>query len=161
MFGIGIYHPKKEENVGTLFRSAYCLGADFIFTIGRRYKRQASDTCNTPAHIPLYEFETYDRFNRWYDCYREEIPASLIGIECPEDTFKYTACSLYDFNHPKDAIYLLGSEDHGLPERVLYDMDNVVYTPMSRGKCLNVSATGSIVMYDRIAKIRNPSLEHI
>jgi tRNA(Leu) C34 or U34 (ribose-2'-O)-methylase TrmL len=43
-FEIGIYHPKTRNNVGTLWRSAYQLGASGLFTIGRRYERQSSDT---------------------------------------------------------------------------------------------------------------------
>lgn len=39
-FGIGIYHVKNEENIGTLWRSANISGADFIFTIDRRYNGQ-------------------------------------------------------------------------------------------------------------------------
>ena len=56
---IGIYHTKTECNVGTLYRSAYQLGAAFVFTIGRRYKKQASDTYNTTLHIPLYHYESF------------------------------------------------------------------------------------------------------
>ena len=39
-FGIGIHHVKNEENIGMLWHSADILGADFIFTIGRRYNEQ-------------------------------------------------------------------------------------------------------------------------
>lgn len=39
-YGIGIYETKEETNVGTLWRSAQNFGADFIFTIGARYKTQ-------------------------------------------------------------------------------------------------------------------------
>ncbi len=35
-FEIGIFHPKTKENIGTLWRSAYQLGAAGIFTIGKR-----------------------------------------------------------------------------------------------------------------------------
>lgn len=43
MFGIGVYHPKHEINIGTLIRSAYIFGANYVFTVGRRYKRQSSE----------------------------------------------------------------------------------------------------------------------
>jgi len=43
-FGIGIQNIKTESNIGTLWRSANILGADFIYTIGKRYKKQSSDT---------------------------------------------------------------------------------------------------------------------
>ncbi len=39
-FGIGIYQAKRFENVGVLWRGAYQLGASYIFTIGKRYRRQ-------------------------------------------------------------------------------------------------------------------------
>lgn len=32
-YGIGIYHPKTTENVGTLWRSAHNFGADFPTSI--------------------------------------------------------------------------------------------------------------------------------
>ena len=42
-FEIGIYRPKHWENVGTLWRSAWQLGAAGIFTIGAKPKRQITD----------------------------------------------------------------------------------------------------------------------
>lgn len=33
-FGIGVYHSKNADNIGTLWRSAAIFGADFIFTNG-------------------------------------------------------------------------------------------------------------------------------
>lgn len=46
-FEIGIFHSKTEQNIGTLWRSAYQLGASGIFTIGKRYKEMSSDTYKT------------------------------------------------------------------------------------------------------------------
>ncbi len=139
-FGIGIYHTKTEINVGTLWRSARNFGAAFIFTIGRRYRQQASDTTNTQQHIPLYHFETFEDFrhHRPMDC-------PLIGIEQTD-----TSVSITGFKHPSRAIYLLGAEDHGLPPEILSRCQSVVHidTPM----CLNVAVAGSIVMFDRAAK---------
>lgn len=37
-FGIGVYQIKRSENIGTLWRSAYILGASFIFTIEKNTK---------------------------------------------------------------------------------------------------------------------------
>ena len=57
-FGIGIYQAKRFENVGVLWRGAYQLGASFIFTIGKRYRRQ--DEIGTPfccfGYFGLYVF---------------------------------------------------------------------------------------------------------
>lgn len=38
-FGIGILNNVDELNIGTLWRSAYILGASFIFTVDRKYKK--------------------------------------------------------------------------------------------------------------------------
>lgn len=54
--GIGIVNGKSAVNVGTLWRSAHAMGADFIFTVGRRYARQCSDTTSAWRHVPLFSF---------------------------------------------------------------------------------------------------------
>ena len=139
-FGIGVYNIKTEMNLGTLWRSAQNFGASFIFTIGRRYKKQASDTLKTSKHIPLYEYQTLDDFY-------EHMPKDCLLV-CVEQEDK--AKNLKDFSHPERAIYLLGAEDYGLPEKIMKG-HSVVYidTPM----CLNVAVAGSIVMYDRFSKL--------
>ena len=139
-FGIGIYHGKTEANIGTLWRSAAILGADFIFTIGRRYKRQSSDTMKAWRHIPLYNFESYDDFFKHipYDC-------KVIAVELDDNSVP-----LEGYDHPERCVYLLGAEDHGLPRNVL---DKCYQTVQLIGDyCMNVATAGSIIMYDRAAK---------
>ena len=60
--GIGIVGAKTEHNVGSLWRSAFQLGAQFIFTVGHRYTNQASDTLLTHKRLPLFEFPTWRDF---------------------------------------------------------------------------------------------------
>ena len=103
-FGIGIYQAKRFENVGVLWRGAYQLGASFIFTIGKRYRRQASDTTATWAHIPLYTYTAFDDFF-------EALPygCRLVGVEAG-------GTLVAGLRHPERAVYLLGAEDGGLPK---------------------------------------------
>lgn len=140
-FGIGVINGKCEANIGTLWRSANIMGAQFIFTIGRRYpKKQSTDTMQTPRHIPLFEYETWEDFKKNIprDC--EVIAVELDERSKPIETMK----------HPERAIYLLGAEDRGIPDIVLQDCKRIIQLP---GKhCLNVSVAGSIVMYDRFLK---------
>jgi tRNA G18 (ribose-2'-O)-methylase SpoU len=138
--GIGIVAGKTPENVGTLWRSANLLGAGFIFTIGGRYKRQCSDTMQTPRHLPLWEFEDFE-------CFDHSRPAgcALVGVELDEK-----ARPLKDFCHPPRAVYLLGAEDDGLPYEVLERCQSIVQLPGRHS--LNVAVAGSIVLYDRLAK---------
>lgn len=137
-FEIGLFHTKTKQNVGTLWRSAYQLGASGIFTIGKRYKGQVSDTCKADRHIPLRHFETFDDF-----LVQRPLGALLIGIEMGGVPLKV-------FQHPKRAIYLLGAEDYGLSQTVIEQCDYVVSLESVGVNSFNVAVAGSIVMYDRV-----------
>lgn len=136
-FGIGIFHPKKNVNIGTLWRSAYNFGASFIFTIGRSGIKQSSDTTKAHRHIPLFEYKTFEEFYKSlpYGC-------DLIGVEQDKKSL-----DLQSFIHPERAVYLLGAEDNGLPQKILNKCSGLV--EIDSPLCLNVSVAGSIVMYDR------------
>ena len=135
-FGIGIYHIKHEVNLGTLWRSACSFGASFIFTIGKRYSRQSSDTTKTWRHVPLYHYESIDDLFLPYSC-------RLVGIELGGE-------SIREYKHPERCIYLLGAEDHGLPSEIMDKCHEVIEIPSVNEYCLNVASAGSIVMYDRL-----------
>lgn len=140
-FGIGIYHTKTRQNIGTLWRSASQLNASFIFTIGERYRRQSSDTVKAYRHIPLYKYTNFQDFqqHRPYDC-------PLIGIEMQEKSV-----DLDDFKHPERAVYLLGAEDTGLPPAVIKECQHLISMD-SGGYSFNVAVAGSLVLYDRKRK---------
>lgn len=145
-FGIGIFHPKHDCNIGTLFRSAFAFNASFVFTIGRKYRTQSSDTPKSIQQIPYYHYLTYENFYG-------NLPKGC-RIVCIEISEK--ARSLPNFVHPEQCIYLLGNEGNGIPEKHLNDK-LVVQIPTQF--CLNVSTAGSIVMYDRVAKEKSLSYE--
>ena len=140
--GIGVERSKTAANVGTLWRSAAILGASFIFTIGRRWPDQAGDTVKAWRHVPMFEFATLDAL---------ALPqgAELIGVEMDSD-----ARSLADFAHPRQAVYLLGSEDRGLSSAALDRCSRIVSLPGAYS--LNVAVAGSIVLYDRATKLVAP-----
>lgn len=144
-FEIGIYHPKTDINVGTLWRSAFQLGAQGIFTIGRRYKRQASDTVNAMLQIPLRHYETIEDFLK-----NRPINACLIGVEMG-------GRQIESFVHPKQAIYLLGAEDYGLPQEIMDKCKHIVSLGSCRTLSYNVSVAGSIIMYNRFQQEGNRS----
>ena len=61
---------------------------------------------------------------------------------------------LDEFEHPENAVYLLGSEDNGIPPRVLEACGACVALSAERYASYNVAMAGSIVLYDRLAKRR-------
>lgn len=137
--GIGIFDFRHEVNCGTLFRSALAFDNDFIFTIGRPYKTQSGDTCNSKRHIPCYNYKDCDDFI-------SHLPNGCqpVIIEISDK-----AHNLKNFAHPERAAYLLGSEGGGIPKKMM-EKYQVVSIPTK--VCLNLAVAGSVVLYDRLSK---------
>lgn len=138
-FGVAIYHPRHEINVGGLWRSALAFGAAFVATVGRRYTTQASDTAKTDRAIPLHHFADIDDLVT-------HLPHScpLVGVE--QDP---RAASLTVYQHRPRALYLLGAEDHGLPQAVVDRCHDLVQIPSAVPWPLNVASAGTVVLAHR------------
>jgi len=139
-FAIGIIQTKCEANVGTLIRSAYAFGANFVFTVGRRYKPQAS-SLKLKRHIPVFHFDTFAEAQKCMPGDIEYVAVELTPKSKP----------LHNYVHPERAVYLLGAEDKGIPEDIL-SLPNMCKVQIHSILCLNVATAGSIVMYDRLSK---------
>lgn len=137
-FGLALYNPKTSANWGSLVRTANLLECSFVAAIGARYPIQSSDTLKTHRHVPTYKFNTFEEFIQYAvpkDCL-------LVGIELDD-----RAKNLKEFVHPERAIYLLGSEDKGLPKEILEKCDACV--KLDGRYYMNVAVAGSIVLYHR------------
>ena len=66
---------------------------------------------------------------------------------------------LEEFIHPRNAIYILGSEDHGVPKAVVRGCREVVSLECVNYGSYNVAVAGSLVMYDRMVKLRRAEKE--
>jgi len=139
-FGVGVYRGKTESNHGSLWRSAWQLGASFIFTVGARFKRTAGDTTNAHLNLPCYTYTEWPDFAK-----ARPHSTSLVAVEMG-------GVPLADFEHPERAIYLLGSEDNGLPKAALEACHHVVSLPSVRSESFNVAVAGSLIMFDRYTK---------
>jgi len=137
-FEIGIYHPKTETNMGTLWRSALQLGASGVFTIGKRYRKQSTDTNAVIYNLPLRHYEDWEQF-----CANRPHGAQLVAVEMG-------GVSLSVFAHPDCAIYVLGAEDSGLPPKILAKCQAVVALEAVGPLSYNVAVAGSVVMYHRV-----------
>jgi len=141
-FGIGIVRGKTESNHGMLWRSASQLGAAFTFTVGQRYNRndKICDTYDSTKVIPYYACDEWADFVKM-----RPFGTPLVGVEMG-------GSSLPSFDHPECCIYVLGAEDHGLPNVVRNACHHVISIPAARAESFNVAVSGSIIMYDRLAK---------
>lgn len=141
--GIGIYNPRYYCNVGTLWRSAAIFGADFIFTVGEgRYKAEKADVTNAHHHIPLFTFKSIEQLKDVLHPNCDIVIVELVN----------KAVMLSEFVHPDRAIYLLGSEDEGLPPHIIATSSNSKRIKLPGKISLNVATAGSIVLYDRVVK---------
>lgn len=142
-FGIGIYGSKTPANLGTLWRQGLLYGASYVFTVGKRYVRQCSDTPHTDRHIPLLHFTDVDDLV-------DHLPfgSPLVGVEMAD-----RAVPLAAYQHRQRATYLLGAEDWGLPAKVVERCVDLVQIECLQDFSMNVSVAGGIVMYDRLRKV--------
>lgn len=146
-FGVAIHHPRHETNVGGLWRSAKAYGAAFTATVGRRYSVQAADTPRTPHHTPLHHYDDVEDLiaHLPHGC-------PLVGVELDDE-----ATPLDAFRHPERALYLLGAEDHGLPQWVRDRCHYLVKVPSAVDWSLNVASAGTVVLAHR-HMTRHPTL---
>ena len=141
-FSIGVVNAKQQANIGTLWRSAYQLGAHFVFTVGKRYQNQRTDTVQTHERMPLFGLHDWNAFVDFAPKGTLWVAVEMGGVP------------LEDFVHPRNAIYLLGSEDAGVPKSVLSSCHHVVSLSSERYASYNVATAGALVMYDRMVKMR-------
>tara|TARA_B100001094_G_C18028473_1_gene718852 strand:- start:82 stop:669 length:588 start_codon:yes stop_codon:yes gene_type:complete len=138
-FGIGVEGINKAYNLGNLFRSAHAFDASFVFTIASTYERRVgnrSDTSNSLAQVPFYEFPTVDSMSFPKGC-------TIVGVELDN-----TAIDLPSFRHPPQACYILGPERGSLSKGLMAKCEYIVKIPTRF--CLNVGIAGVLVMYDRL-----------
>jgi tRNA(Leu) C34 or U34 (ribose-2'-O)-methylase TrmL len=88
----------------------------------------------------MFEYQSFDDFVKGLprDC-------RVVGVELSPD-----AVPIEGYKHPQRAVYLLGSEDNGLPAYVLRNCHDLIRLKGERS--FNVAVAGSIVAYDRAAK---------
>ena len=138
-FGIGAEGVSKSANVGALLRTAHAFGASFCFTLGTGFDARAgrsADTADTPAHVPLWRFDSPAALHLPRGC-------KLVGIEIHED-----AAELPSFRHPLSAAYVLGPERSSLSPALLARCDHLVRIPTRFS--LNLAVAGALVLYDRL-----------
>lgn len=138
-FGIGVEGVSKEQNVGTIARSAHSFGASFFFTIAPAVDVPAfrkSDTSDAFDHVPYHQYDSVDALDLPEKC-------QLVGVE-----FIDGSVDLPSFRHPMRAAYVLGPEMGNLSPELVARCDHVIKIPMKF--CVNVGVAGALVMYDRL-----------
>lgn len=138
-FGIGVEGISKEQNVGTIIRSAHSFGAQFFFAINPIVdieKYRTSDTSDAFDHLPYYQYPSPEELMLPEKC-------TLVGIELTDNSIEMPS-----FRHPTRAAYIFGPEMGSLSDDVVEQCHHVVKIPMHF--CVNVGVAAAITMYDRM-----------
>lgn len=138
-FGIGVEGISKEQNVGTIVRTAHAFGASFFFAVHPDvdiHAMRQTDTSDAFDHLPYYEYGSVKGMQIPQDC-------TLVGVELTDESV-----DMPSFRHPRRACYVFGPEMGSLSPAMLEQCDHVVKIPMKF--CVNVGIASAITMYDRM-----------
>jgi tRNA G18 (ribose-2'-O)-methylase SpoU len=115
---IAVCRAKNPFNIGAIIRVAHSFLVREIFLIGTEpyYER---------ASMGMHKYETIVECPDEESFLEQTRGRPLIGVE--RDHAKTT---LWEAELPKGLVFLLGSEDDGLPERLLAACDEVIAIPM-------------------------------
>lgn len=145
---IGVCDPKSPSNIGAIMRAAGCYGVNEVIYTGERFDRAAkfhTDTKNSLRQIPLTAVDSMIKYKK--------PDVKIICVELAEG-----AQPLPDFIHPDQALYIFGPEDGSIEQAVIDQADAVVYIPTNT--CMNLAATVNVVLYDRMAKMKQ-NIDHL
>lgn len=142
--GIGLDNPKFDINVGAVMRAAGVYNADFMAASGKRFKSAKTDTMKAYRRIPLFRPDNVLDLMP-FDC----VP---VAVDLVPD-----AIALPEYKHPKRAFYIFGAEDATLGDRILSRCRDKIYVPTNG--CMNLAATVNVILYDRLLKSAQNSLQ--
>ena len=135
------------ENIGSMLRLADTIGGKKVYIVEnypeyalRKIKKTAGESFNRVKLQFLKEDE-------WLLAIPPEY--QLVAIETADHSH-----NIYRTSLPKKIAFLVGSEKHGIPAKILSEIDLTVHIPIV-GECksLNVTHALSIGMYEWIRQI--------
>ncbi|MCW9031966.1 MAG: TrmH family RNA methyltransferase [Gammaproteobacteria bacterium] len=147
---IGLINPKSPDNVNSVMRAAGNFRVNSVFYTGTRYPRavklhpgMVNMSRKVSQNIPLTGVNSL--FSDVVDTFTQEEDMKVVCVEFAEN-----AIALPAYQHPENALYILGPEDGSITQDVIDKADDVVYIPTNG--CMNIAATVNVVLYDRLMK---------
>ncbi len=134
-FGIVLVKPKIIENYGQICRLAVNYNAKILIVIQPQFKikRHKTDTYNAIKHLPILITNDFPQ---------------ILNVPYIYVDFSENSIPLYEFEHPKRALYVFGGEDQTL---ITPKNRRTVYIPTTG--CLNLAMAVNTILYDRNYKL--------
>lgn len=139
-----------DENLGYIIRAAACFGCTEVHVVGRipdrTFLKSASgslvDYVDLVQHSNPHDLIEYARLN----------DIKLVSAELHD---KSVEIADYEFNFEQKTCIVLGNENWGVPEEIIYNSDVVMIPMTGVGACLNTAQTGNIILYEYNSQFTN------
>lgn len=160
MIHVVLFQPEIPPNTGNIIRT--CMASNsklhLIKPLGFKiddasFKRAGLD------YLRSFHFDTYDGYDDFVEKCKPDFEHTYIITRFADYT--YSDAPLNDDKH--DYWFIFGSETHGLPERIhqIYD-GHRLRIPMDEGaRCLNLSNSVAIIVYEALRQQNFPTLSRI
>lgn len=135
---------KYPHNVGAVLRAASCYGIKQVYFTGNRVMQALGEKKRLPREERMRGYGAVDLINTDYplDLFYGAVPVAVELLP--------GAVSLFEFEHPKNAVYVFGPEDGNISPGYRSKCHHFIYIPSKH--CLNLSAAVYTVLYDRALK---------
>lgn len=137
--------PKYPHNLGQTIRALSCFGVKQLHWSGSRLMRQIQGMTRIPREERMrgYSDVTVLHHDRPLEVFPKTVTPVAIELRPNSE-------NLFDFEHPKDAVYVFGPEDGSIDQGTLRNCHRFVRIPTNH--CTNLSAAVYLVLYDRFMK---------
>lgn len=139
-----IIDPKYPHNVGGAVRAASCYGIETVAYSGDRVE----------IYLPSARIPREERMRQYSEVtlVHYDWPLSIFNEDAEPVAVEVRdrAESLFEFEHPANAVYVFGPEDGSLGRGTLAMCHRFVRIPTRH--CLNLASAIATVLYDRAQK---------
>lgn len=142
---VAMFDPRYPHNVGAAIRAASCFDVKQVWLQGDRVAKQVWEGKRIPREERMKGFSDVEIVleNRPFDHFPTGVTPVAVELLPGSE-------NLFTFEHPKDAVYVFGPEDGGVPQQVRGMCHRRVFIPTNH--CTNLAAAVYLLLYDRAMK---------
>lgn len=160
MIHVVLFQPEIPPNTGNIIRT--CMASNsklhLIKPLGFKiddasFKRAGLD------YLRSFKFEVHENYDDFIRVCKPEFANTYIITRFA--SFTYSEANLSDSS--KDYWFIFGSETHGLPENIhkIYENKSLRVPMDANARCLNLSNTVAIIVYEALRQQNFPTLSKI